>query len=69
MKMPGMSGQNLYKFIQKENPELTEKMLFITGDVLGKETRNFFKITGVKCIEKPFEIDELLNKLNDLLSD
>ncbi len=69
MKMPGMSGQNLYTFVQKEYPELTDKMLFMTGDVLGKETQSFFKITGAKLLEKPFEIDVLLNVLNKVIFD
>lgn len=69
MKMPGLSGQNLYTFVQKECPKLAERMLFITGDVLGKETQNFLKVTGVKFVEKPFTIDELLNELSDIFEE
>jgi two-component system NtrC family sensor kinase len=69
MKMPGLSGQNLYTFVHKECPKLADRMLFITGDILGKETQNFLKITGAKFVEKPFTIDELLYKLSDILEE
>ena len=69
MKMPGMSGQNLYAFVQKEYPELADRMLFITGDVLGRETQNFLKVTEAKYIEKPFEIDVLLRGLSEVLAE
>ncbi|MBN1883375.1 MAG: PAS domain S-box protein [Deltaproteobacteria bacterium] len=67
MKMPGMSGQNFYTYVQKYYPHLAENIIFITGDVLGKETQNFFKITGCQYIEKPFEIDDLMMVLGELL--
>ncbi len=60
MKMPGMGGKELYLYMQKHYPKLTEKVLFMTGDVLGKDTQSFLKIAGNKYIEKPFEISKLL---------
>lgn len=67
MKMPGLSGQNLYNYIQKNLPELIDKIIFITGDVLGQETQNFLNITGAKFIEKPFVIEQLLAFLSELI--
>ncbi len=63
MKMPGMSGVELYQYIHKHHPEMTQKILFITGDVLGKDTQNFLKIAGHNYIEKPFEITKLLQAI------
>ncbi|MBN1882183.1 MAG: PAS domain S-box protein [Deltaproteobacteria bacterium] len=67
MKMSGIGGQNLYTYVQKYYPDLVEKMLFITGDVLGRETQNFFKISGCKYLEKPFTSSKLLVYTNELL--
>ncbi|MBN1572768.1 MAG: PAS domain S-box protein [Deltaproteobacteria bacterium] len=67
MKMPGLTGESIYNYVKKTNQALTERMVFITGDILGKETQNFFKVSDAKFIEKPFEIDELLSVLVELL--
>jgi two-component system NtrC family sensor kinase len=69
MKMPGMSGQNFYTYVQKYYPDLAQRMVFVTGDVLGKETQNFFQTTGCQYVEKPFNIDELMGVLGKLLGD
>jgi PAS domain S-box-containing protein len=67
MKMPGMSGQNFYTYIKKYYPHLARKIIFITGDVLGKETQDFFKISGCQYVEKPFGIDDLMVVMGELL--
>jgi CheY-like chemotaxis protein len=68
MKMPGISGQNVYTYVQRKNPTMAERMIFITGDILGQETQNFLKISGARFIEKPFQLDELFSLLAELLS-
>jgi two-component system NtrC family sensor kinase len=67
IKMPGLSGQNLYTYIQKYHKDIENSVLFITGDVLGKDTRYFFQITGCKYLSKPFELDDLFVMLNEML--
>lgn len=60
MKMPGLSGEDLYLSIRRKDPSLADRLIITTGDVLNEKTRNFLKITGNRFIEKPFEIDRLL---------
>ncbi len=67
LKMPGIGGIELYTFIQKHYPKLAPRVLFITGDVLNKDTQSFLKITGNIYIEKPFEIEVLLARVGELL--
>jgi two-component system NtrC family sensor kinase len=67
MKMPGMSGVELYQYIHKHHPEMAQKILFMTGDVLGKDTQNFLKIAGHNYIEKPFEIVKLLQAIRRII--
>ena len=68
MKMSGIGGQNLYMYIQKNHPNLVDRVLFITGDVLGRETQDFFKISGCTYLEKPFTASKLLVYVNELLA-
>jgi two-component system NtrC family sensor kinase len=67
MKMPGLTGQSIYNYVKKQDQALAERMIFITGDILGKETQNFFKITGAKFVEKPFQLNDLLSHMVELL--
>jgi PAS domain S-box-containing protein len=67
LKMPGIGGKELYTFVLKHYPELAQKVLFITGDVLNKDTQSFLKITGNIYIEKPFEIEVLLARIGEIL--
>jgi PAS domain S-box-containing protein len=69
IKMPGIGGRELYLYIQKHHPEIAEKIVFITGDVLSRDTQSFLQITNNRFIEKPFNIDALLALLNDMLSE
>jgi len=68
MKMSGIGGQNLYMYIQKNHPDLVDRVLFITGDVLGRETQDFFRISGCAYLEKPFTAAKLLDYVNQLLA-
>jgi PAS domain S-box-containing protein len=67
LKMPGIGGKELYTFVQKYYPNLARRVLFITGDVLSIDTQSFFKITGNVYIEKPFEIEVLLARVDEVL--
>jgi PAS domain S-box-containing protein len=67
MKMPGMSGVELYQYIHKHHPKMTQKVLFMTGDVLGKDTQDFLTIAGHNYIEKPFEIVKLLQAIRRII--
>jgi len=67
MKMPGMSGTELYARIQARDPAQAARMLFITGDVLTAETREFFERTGCPYIPKPFKAKALHDSIAALL--
>jgi PAS domain S-box-containing protein len=67
IKMPGIGGKELYLYIQKHHPEIAEKIVFITGDVLSRDTQSFLQITNSRFIEKPFSPDALVVLLNDML--
>jgi DNA-binding response OmpR family regulator len=59
IKTPVMDGKQLYHYIEDRHPELVNKVIFITGDVMNNDTQNFLKQTGRPVLLKPFSPDEL----------
>jgi signal transduction histidine kinase len=59
IKMPEFDGEELYNLIKSKNPELAERIIFITGDIVSSETQKFLQSTGNLYISKPFSIDEI----------
>ena len=67
-RMPGVSGQRLYRLVESLNSELRHRFLFVTGDVVNTQTKRFFTQAGVQYIRKPFRIQELIDAIEGLLS-
>ena len=59
VKMPGVSGIDVYARLKELRPELAEKIIFITGDVMGGEVRRFFEDNQLRYLMKPFTSEEL----------
>jgi len=69
IKMPGMSGIELYQHFQKISPPLADKVVFITGDVMGTSTMTFLSKTKAPYIIKPFDAKQLKAEINRILAD
>src|SRR5438093_2593631 len=67
-RMPGVSGQRLYRLVESLNSELRHRFLFVTGDVVNTQTKRFFTQAGLQYIRKPFRIQELIDAIEGLLS-
>ncbi len=60
--MPGkIDGRVLYEVIKIEKPDLINKIIFITGDIVSNDTKEFLNDKSNLYILKPFTIDKLLN--------
>ena len=68
IKMPGMSGIELYRDIQEAASPLIKKMVFITGDSLSSDTRDFLVKSKARCIIKPFNVVQLKRDISHLLT-
>jgi signal transduction histidine kinase/CheY-like chemotaxis protein len=68
IKMPGTSGIELYRQFQKIAPSLTKRVVFITGDVMGKRTLAFIDKTKTPYMMKPFDARELKTQINRILA-
>lgn len=69
VRMPGVSGDDLYTHIKQRWPELVERIVFLTGDVASASTRAFLKRAGRPVVEKPFEVMDLLGILRKAYKD
>jgi two-component system NtrC family sensor kinase len=69
MKMPDLSGRDLYHEVNRLNQALARRMVFVTGDVISHDTRAFFEQTGCVVIEKPFTNDDVIRVTRTLLTD
>ncbi len=59
IRTPVMNGKQLYESIARKHPELTKRVIFTTGDILGGDTERFLKESGQLFMPKPFTPDEL----------
>ena len=66
VRMPDMSGIDLYNNIKPKRPELTGRFIFITGDTSDTNTKDFLEKNNLSYITKPFDRETLLMKINAL---
>jgi two-component system NtrC family sensor kinase len=67
VKMPGMSGFELYQAIKDREPELASRLAFITGDTLTAATQARIAQSGNPYLAKPFAIERLEGIVRSLL--
>lgn len=68
MKMPGLDGQNFYKSLARMGSPLRDRFLFVTGDVIGPQTRAFLQQHELPHLSKPFRVEELTEKVRAVLA-
>ncbi|HUQ87363.1 MAG TPA: hybrid sensor histidine kinase/response regulator [Vicinamibacterales bacterium] len=59
VKMPELSGQELYGRVCQIRPEMARRFIFITGDIDGEETRQFLDESHCSYFMKPFNLERL----------
>jgi len=59
VKMPELSGQELYGRACQIRPEMARRFIFITGDIDGQDTREFLDETRCSYFMKPFNLERL----------
>lgn len=67
VKMPGLNGFELVAAIRERDPDLAERVIFITGDTLSSTTRSQLEQSGNFFLAKPFSIEQLELTLQSLL--
>jgi len=67
IRLPGMTGIQLYERLKESHPELSLNMIFITGDTMNASIQLFLKESGMPCLVKPFNPEELVVAVKGLL--
>lgn len=68
VRMPDVDGPAFYRELQVVRPELTRRMVFVTGDVVSSGTRRFLDETSLRYLEKPFTIAEFQRVVQGVLA-
>jgi CheY-like chemotaxis protein len=55
MRMPDLSGEQLFERLRSNDPAHAERVIFTTGDLVNEQMRRFLDGTGRPCVPKPFE--------------
>jgi CheY-like chemotaxis protein len=67
-KMPGLNGQQVYEKIRASNPALSDRIIFITGDVINDKTQKFLQERKKVCLSKPFSLTEFRDAIGRALA-
>jgi len=60
LRMPDLSGEELFEVVRRERPELVERFVLTSGDLLRRGTQQFVQEAGCLFLEKPYELTDLL---------
>jgi len=55
IRLPGITGMQLYEHWKNSGNPLAERLIFVTGDTLNNTIQDFLEHSGRPCIMKPFD--------------
>src|SRR5919108_564287 len=59
LRMPELDGPGLYRELEERYPQLRRRVVFLTGDTLSPEAREFLEKVDVARLSKPFRAAEV----------
>ncbi|MFC2006854.1 PAS domain S-box protein [Chloroflexota bacterium] len=68
VKLPGISGIDIYEELDKSSKSLVSKVIFITGDMMSVDTMVFIKSAQAPYLTKPFDAEQLTKEIGRILS-
>jgi signal transduction histidine kinase/CheY-like chemotaxis protein len=68
LKMPRLDGTQFYREIASSSPALTQRIMFVTGDVAGTDAERFLEESGCRWLAKPFRLKDLLRTAREMVS-
>ncbi|MEP6874245.1 MAG: PAS domain S-box protein [Burkholderiales bacterium] len=67
LRMPDMDGAGLWREVSARHPAIARSMLFVTGDTLSPDAREFLRSSRCASLDKPFSKADLLARVAELL--
>ena len=68
IRMPGLSGMDLFDWLKVHQPGMVRRILYTTGDSFDAKTREFLEGSQVSYLGKPFDLRQLKQSLEALLA-
>ena len=68
LRMPDMDGAAFWREVSARDPLLARRTLFVTGDTLSPNAREFLKASRCPGLEKPFSKEDLLGGVAGMLA-
>ena len=65
--MPDMDGPTLYQRLLELDNGLAQRTVFITGDTVSPDTRDFLDQVRNPCLAKPFRIRQVRETISQIL--
>jgi CheY-like chemotaxis protein/two-component sensor histidine kinase len=66
-RMVGMSGTDVYEAVVAIRPELRDRFVFMSGDVMDPALRDFAEAHGIALLAKPFDLASVGRTVRDLV--
>jgi PAS domain S-box-containing protein len=68
LRMPELDGPGLYRAIERYDSRLLRRIVFLTGDTLDHEIKEFLEQTAALSVNKPFDQDEVIRAVGRVLA-
>ena len=69
MMMPRMSGERLYREVERTAPWMSRRFLFVTGMARIQDYGRFFSQVNARSVEKPFHAEEVLQIISEIVAE
>jgi len=66
--MPEMDGRQFYELATIHDPELKQRIILLTGDIINSNTKFFIEKNKCNYIVKPFQITQIEMKIKSILN-
>lgn len=67
VRLPGMTGIELYEHWRTSKNAIADRVVFITGDTMSNYVRDFLQKTDRPSVMKPFEPEDLVEAVRKAL--
>jgi two-component system, NtrC family, sensor kinase len=68
LKMPGLNGRQVFDWICVARPDLSRRVIFMTGDIINEPLQKFLDQEKIHCLNKPFALGEMRQTIKTMLA-
>jgi CheY-like chemotaxis protein len=67
IQLPGLSGLDFFRELESHHPEMTDRVIFMTGDLVRPDLQSFLKKIDANVLRKPFDLSGLYQMVQSIL--